>query len=310
MPTTTRHLTARLALITLTSLGALTTACGDDPPPRAPLLIIVDEDMGASADMPATPQDMSQIADMSQRADMGDPVDMNDPPDMGALCTPITLAGATLAGTERARSWTVTADDPGRGLQALFGVYTDPPAAGTYTFDGKGLDACEVCLVLYTGCDDTSCARTYMPVSGTATVTRQGAQLGVTLANLSLAEVTIGDALATTFYPDARRACLPQDTLSVTLATDPCDGMPDPQLVDKNCGPAPLTVTFDGSGILSNFERVDDYFWSFGDGTTSREARVTHTYATPGEYRAEFKASGRISDFNTTITTPSQIRAY
>ena len=100
------------------------------------------------------------------------------------------------------------------------------------------------------------------------------------------------------------------ERLSVTLEADPCDGLGDPRFVDKNCGPAPLTVTFDGSGILSSFERVDDYYWDFGDGTTSSEARVTHTYTTPAEYRAEFKASGRISDFNTTITTPSLIRAY
>jgi hypothetical protein len=45
-------------------------------------------------------------------------------------------------------------------------------------------------------------------------------------------------------------------------------------------GPAPLTVTFDGSGSTDPDGSVTSWLWSFGDGTSGIGAVVTHTYTT------------------------------
>lgn len=49
------------------------------------------------------------------------------------------------------------------------------------------------------------------------------------------------------------------------------------------------TVTFDASNSHSLFGSVDSYTWTFGDGTTDRGRRVTHSYDTPGTYDVELK---------------------
>ena len=45
-------------------------------------------------------------------------------------------------------------------------------------------------------------------------------------------------------------------------------------------GPAPLTVTFNGSGSTDPDGTVTSWIWSFGDGTSATGAVVTHTYTT------------------------------
>ena len=47
-------------------------------------------------------------------------------------------------------------------------------------------------------------------------------------------------------------------------------------------GPAPLTVTFNGSGSTDPDGNVTSWLWSFGDGTSATGAVVTHTYTTIG----------------------------
>ena len=47
-------------------------------------------------------------------------------------------------------------------------------------------------------------------------------------------------------------------------------------------GPAPLTVTFDGSGSTDPDGSVTSWIWSFGDGSSGTGAVVTHTYTTIG----------------------------
>jgi chitodextrinase len=47
-------------------------------------------------------------------------------------------------------------------------------------------------------------------------------------------------------------------------------------------GPAPLTVTFNGSGSTDPDGSVTSWLWSFGDGTSGTGAVVTHTYTTIG----------------------------
>lgn len=47
---------------------------------------------------------------------------------------------------------------------------------------------------------------------------------------------------------------------------------------------ASFTVAFDSSASLAPCGKIVKSIWSFGDGTKSREAKVTHTYAAPGDY--------------------------
>lgn len=53
---------------------------------------------------------------------------------------------------------------------------------------------------------------------------------------------------------------------------------------DTQAGPAPLSVTFDGSDSTSPNGEIVRYEWSFGDGQTAEGARVSHTYAHQGRY--------------------------
>lgn len=51
-------------------------------------------------------------------------------------------------------------------------------------------------------------------------------------------------------------------------------------------GPAPLSVTFDGSGSTSPHGTVTSWAWSFGDGGSGTGPLTTHVYSTPGTYTA------------------------
>lgn len=53
---------------------------------------------------------------------------------------------------------------------------------------------------------------------------------------------------------------------------------------DVGGGPAPLTVSFDGSGSSDPDADEISFLWNFGDGQTSTEMRPTHTYNTPGNF--------------------------
>jgi OOP family OmpA-OmpF porin len=54
---------------------------------------------------------------------------------------------------------------------------------------------------------------------------------------------------------------------------------------EPNSGEAPLKVQFRGVGTDPDGE-IASYDWEFGDGNKASGANATHTYATPGEYRA------------------------
>ena len=55
--------------------------------------------------------------------------------------------------------------------------------------------------------------------------------------------------------------------------------------VDVVSGDAPLAVTFTGTAIDAG-GTIPDHAWDFGDGSSSSESTVTHTYADPGTYTA------------------------
>ncbi len=75
---------------------------------------------------------------------------------------------------------------------------------------------------------------------------------------------------------------------------------------DINSGTAPLTVHF--TDVSDNFPT--SWLWDFGDGGSSTERNVTHTYATAGTYTVNFTVanaagsdSNRIPDFITVTAT-------
>ena len=54
---------------------------------------------------------------------------------------------------------------------------------------------------------------------------------------------------------------------------------------DVTSGTAPLDVLFDATGSSDPDGTIASYLWDFGDGSSSSDRRLTHTYAEPGTYR-------------------------
>jgi len=63
--------------------------------------------------------------------------------------------------------------------------------------------------------------------------------------------------------------------------------------VDRTGGVAPVTVQFDGTGSYDPDGTIRKYRWEFGDGEDGRGAAVSHTYTTPGTYRATLTVTDR-----------------
>ncbi|AXT53265.1 PKD domain-containing protein [Aquimarina sp. BL5] len=72
---------------------------------------------------------------------------------------------------------------------------------------------------------------------------------------------------------------------SITKKIIISDGNPVANIVaDVTSGPAPLEVTFDGSGSVDPSNNSLSYSWDFGDGTTDIGQTVVHTFDTVGSY--------------------------
>jgi PKD repeat protein len=54
-------------------------------------------------------------------------------------------------------------------------------------------------------------------------------------------------------------------------------------------GPAPLTVQFDGTVSYVPDDTILDYYWDFGDGGTSRDAKPAHTFQSPAGYTVSLR---------------------
>jgi PKD repeat protein len=52
----------------------------------------------------------------------------------------------------------------------------------------------------------------------------------------------------------------------------------------KPSGSTGLTVRFDASASIAPCGKIIEWVWHFGDGTTGKGAKVTHTYSTPDTY--------------------------
>jgi PKD repeat protein len=74
---------------------------------------------------------------------------------------------------------------------------------------------------------------------------------------------------------------------------------------EPTSGPAALVVQFDGTASQVPDDTVLDYYWDFGDGTQSREARPMHIFGSDGTYTVVLRivtAGGLEATTSTTIT--------
>lgn len=55
---------------------------------------------------------------------------------------------------------------------------------------------------------------------------------------------------------------------------------------NKTNGLVPLTINFDGAASSDADGQIDDYRWSFGDGSSATGKKVSHTYTAAGNFKA------------------------
>lgn len=69
-------------------------------------------------------------------------------------------------------------------------------------------------------------------------------------------------------------------------------GGPVTARIDANTfeGPAPLRVFFDGTRSSAEDDRILDYYWEFGDGSSSQDSTPFHEYTIPGTYDVSLRA--------------------
>ena len=74
-------------------------------------------------------------------------------------------------------------------------------------------------------------------------------------------------------------------------------------------GPAPLSVSFDGSrSTVNNTATITSYSWSFGDGTTATGASATHAFSAAGTYTTKLTVTDS-NGLTSTATTPVVVTA-
>jgi PKD repeat protein len=75
-------------------------------------------------------------------------------------------------------------------------------------------------------------------------------------------------------------------------------------------GPAPLTVSFDGSGSTATNATLTAYNWSFGDGGSATSSKVSHAYTTAGTFTATLTvidSKGQTSEVGTPVIVTAPV---
>ncbi|MBI5865497.1 MAG: PKD domain-containing protein [Planctomycetes bacterium] len=69
-------------------------------------------------------------------------------------------------------------------------------------------------------------------------------------------------------------------------------------VADRTSGPAPLIVHFDGLSSNAVDDTIRDYYWTFGDGESSRDSQPVHIYSRVGEFNVTLRvvSGGGIED--------------
>ena len=90
------------------------------------------------------------------------------------------------------------------------------------------------------------------------------------------------------------------DTITVSV-----DDNTNPPTADIDCSPTTITagerINCDASGSTDD-NRITEYDWSFGDGSSGSGSSESHTYSTPGSYTVEATVTDA-DDLSDTVTT-------
>jgi hypothetical protein len=129
------------------------------------------------------------------------------------------------------------------------------------------------------------------------------------------AAAATGIAIAASGDDEPPVAGTPTSTTSTTTTTTTTTTTLPPSVsvdctIRPRSGPAPLTVSF--SAVPIGFTGPVSFRWDFGDGTGSTDRDTTHTYTSPGVFRAIVTAtSGAQSatcDRNVSVSRPDEVR--
>lgn len=102
-------------------------------------------------------------------------------------------------------------------------------------------------------------------------------------------------------------------TVAVTAASTPVIPATPPTAVISSSaatGPAPITVSFDGSGSTATNATIVTYSWSFGDGDSATSSKVSHAYTTAGAYTATLTVTdskGQTSEVGTPVIVTAPV---
>lgn len=92
---------------------------------------------------------------------------------------------------------------------------------------------------------------------------------------------------------------------TVTVAEAATPATPPTALLSSStaAGPAPLTVSFDGSGsTATNGATITAYSWSFGDGASATGANASHAFTSAGTYNTTLTVTDSKGQSNSTST--------
>jgi hypothetical protein len=97
-----------------------------------------------------------------------------------------------------------------------------------------------------------------------------------------------------------------------TIDAGPCANWPESRYAEPECGPANLSVQFNGSQAITDTGLdVYDVLWDFGDGNTSWATNPTHNYWGPGDFDVVLKLTADYDGMDVTVTMPPvKIRAW
>ena len=102
-------------------------------------------------------------------------------------------------------------------------------------------------------------------------------------------------------------------TVVITAASAPVIPTTPPTAVISSSaatGPAPLTVSFDGSGSTATNATITAYNWSFGDGGSATGSKVSRTYTTAGTYTATLTvtdSNGQTGEIGTPVIVTAPV---
>nr|WP_321464463.1 PKD domain-containing protein [uncultured Desulfobulbus sp.] len=95
-------------------------------------------------------------------------------------------------------------------------------------------------------------------------------------------------------------------TTAITLTASEVTPTPPTAVISSSAaaGPAPLLVSFDGSGSTADSSTsITNYAWSFGDGNTALGAAALHSFTSAGAYTTELAVTAS-NGLTSSATTP------